>query len=70
MDYKELLEKYNLLLNENIRLTEENNLLKAKLGITRIEGPAKDGRTIHAICRFKEHGILIIIMVYALLEER
>ena len=37
MDYKELLEKYNLLLNENIRLTEENNILKAKLGMTKCE---------------------------------
>ncbi|MBN2373634.1 hypothetical protein JXL19_07600 [bacterium] len=34
MDYKELLEKYHLLLNENSRLTEENSILKAKLGIT------------------------------------
>ncbi|MGA1865499.1 MAG: DUF4258 domain-containing protein [bacterium] len=36
----------------------------------RIEGSAKDGRTIHVICRFKEYGILIIITVYALSEER
>ena len=33
MDYKELLKKYNHLLNENSRLTAENNILKAKLEI-------------------------------------
>ena len=36
----------------------------------RIEGPSKDGRTIHIICRFKEKGNLIIITVYALSEEK
>lgn len=35
----------------------------------RIKGPAKDGRLIHVICRFKEDGNLIIITVYALTEE-
>jgi len=35
----------------------------------RIEGPAKDGRLIHTVCRFKEEGNLIIITVYALTEE-
>ncbi|MGA1842865.1 MAG: TOTE conflict system archaeo-eukaryotic primase domain-containing protein, partial [bacterium] len=39
MDYKALLEKYNLLLNENSRLTKENNILKAKLGITKSKSP-------------------------------
>ncbi len=34
----------------------------------KIEGPAKDGRWIHIICRFKENGNLIIITVYALKE--
>ncbi len=34
MDYKELLEKYNLLLDENSRLIQENNRLKSQLGIT------------------------------------
>ena len=32
----------------------------------RIEGPAKDGRLIHVICRFHEIHELIIITVYAL----
>lgn len=32
----------------------------------RIEGPAKDERLIHVVCRFKEEGNLIIITVYAL----
>lgn len=35
----------------------------------RIEGPAKDGRLIHAVCRFKEDENLIVITVYALTEE-
>ena len=35
----------------------------------RIEGPARDGRLIHVICRFKEHANLIIITVYALSED-
>lgn len=36
----------------------------------RIEGPARDGRLIHVICRF--HGVkdLLIITVYALEVER
>jgi len=33
MDYKELLEKYNLLLDENSRLMKENDRLKVQLGI-------------------------------------
>ncbi len=32
MDYRELLEKYNLLLSENRRLIEENDRLKMQLG--------------------------------------
>jgi hypothetical protein len=32
----------------------------------RIEGPARDGRQIHVICRFRENAGLIIITVYAL----
>ena len=35
----------------------------------RIEGPAKDGRLIHVVCRFKEDDNLIVITVYALTEE-
>lgn len=35
----------------------------------RIEGPARDGRVIHVICRFKEDANLIIITVYALSED-
>ncbi|MBI4596173.1 MAG: DUF4258 domain-containing protein [Candidatus Tectomicrobia bacterium] len=35
----------------------------------RIEGPAKDGRPVHVICRFKADGNLIIITVYALMED-
>lgn len=53
----------------------ENAILKGKVekrltrdirGIRyRIEGPAKDGRRIHVICRFKEES-LVIITTYAL----
>jgi len=32
----------------------------------RIEGPARDGRLIHVLCRFREGSNLIIITVYAL----
>ena len=35
----------------------------------RLESPAKDGRLIHVICRFKEEGSLIIITVCAVMEE-
>lgn len=35
----------------------------------RIEGPAKDGRRIHVVCRFKEDGQLIVITTYALTEN-
>jgi hypothetical protein len=36
----------------------------------RIEGPAKDGRPVHVVCRFNEEGTLVIITVYALTEEK
>ncbi len=32
----------------------------------RIEGPARDERLIHVICRFRENTNLIIITVYAI----
>jgi len=32
----------------------------------RIEGPARDGRLIQVICRFREDANLIIITVYAI----
>jgi hypothetical protein len=30
----------------------------------RIEGPGKDGRQMHVLCRFREIGNLVIITVY------
>jgi hypothetical protein len=35
----------------------------------RIEGPTRDERLIHVICRFREDSSLLIITVYALTEE-
>jgi hypothetical protein len=35
----------------------------------RIEGPAKDGRLMHVLCRFQETGSLILITVYELEQE-
>ena len=35
----------------------------------RIEGPARDGRVIHVISRFKEDANLIIITVYVMSED-
>ena len=32
----------------------------------RIEGPARDGRTLHVVCRFDEKKELLVITVYAL----
>lgn len=48
-------EKINKKLSEDIRGTRY-----------RIEGPIKDGRMIHVICRFKEDSNLIIITAYTL----
>jgi hypothetical protein len=31
----------------------------------RIEGPARDGRLMHVVCRFRETGSLIVITAYA-----
>jgi hypothetical protein len=48
----------------------EKKLLEDARGTRyRIEGPAKNGRPLHVICRFKEDANLIIITVYALQEE-
>jgi hypothetical protein len=35
----------------------------------RIEEPARNGRTIHVLCRFREDANLVIITVYALPED-
>tara|TARA_B100001964_G_C13961913_1_gene478070 strand:+ start:334 stop:543 length:210 start_codon:yes stop_codon:yes gene_type:complete len=53
----------NAILKGNI-----NKRLKEDIRGTRyrIEGPAKDGRLIHVVCRFKEEDNFIIITVYAL----
>lgn len=47
----------------------EKKLTSDKRGTRyRVEGPAKDGRPIHVICRFKEDANLVIITTYALTE--
>ena len=35
----------------------------------RVEGPAKDGRLVHVVCRLDENDDLRIITVYALSDE-
>lgn len=53
----------NAILNGRI----EKKLIEDKRGTRyRIEGPARDDRIIHVVCRFKEHGNLIVITAYAL----
>ena len=54
----------------------ENAILKGKINKKmthdergtryRIEGPTRDGRLIHVICRYRENTNLLIITVYAL----
>jgi hypothetical protein len=46
MDYKELLEKYNILLEEKKRLSEENSQLKALLGPAKLSPSPKTGHQI------------------------
>jgi len=58
------------------RMDIENAILKGKIEKkmtnderrtrNRMEGPAKDDRLIHVLCRFKEDTSLVIITVYAL----
>ena len=36
----------------------------------RIEGPTRDGRLIHVICRFREDADVIIITTYAVTGDR
>jgi hypothetical protein len=65
--------------DELSRVDIENAILKGKVEKKlsedvrgtryRIEGPAKNGRLIHVICRFREDANLIIITVYALEVE-
>jgi len=68
------------MLDDELRRDDiENAILKGRIekklsedirGIRyRIEGPAKDGRLIHVICRFRDDTNLIIITVYALPEN-
>lgn len=65
-----------LLDDELERIDIENAILKGRIEKKmkedmrgtryRMEGPARDGRAIQVLCRFKEDASLIIITVYAL----
>jgi len=54
MDYEELLEKYNLLLGEVNRLTEENSQLKTKLGLTKSETPQINASSIKSEINYRD----------------
>jgi len=65
------------MLDDNLeRKDVENAILKGRIekkmthdergARYRIEGPARDGKLIYVICRFREHADLIIITVYVL----
>jgi hypothetical protein len=54
MDYKELLEKYNLLLGEVNRLAEENSQLKAQLGLTKSETPQINASSIKSEINYRD----------------
>jgi hypothetical protein len=55
--------------NAILRGKVEKQLTKDLRGTRyRLEGPARDGRLIHVVCRFNENRTLIIITVYALTE--
>ncbi len=54
MDYKELLEKYNILLGEVNRLTEENSQLKAQLGLTKSETPQNNASSIKSEINYRD----------------
>ncbi len=62
MDYKELLEKYNLLLGEVNRLTEENSQLKAQLGLTNSETPQNNASSIKSENNYRDDDSLIEII--------
>jgi hypothetical protein len=55
--------------NAILRGRVEKRLTKDLRGTRyRLEGPARDGRLIHVVCRFNENRTLIIITAYALTE--
>jgi hypothetical protein len=56
--------------NAILRGKVEKKLLEDVRGTRyRIEGPAKNGRPLHVVCRYREDANLIIVTVYALQEE-
>ena len=56
MDYKELLDNYNNLLNEVDRLSKENNKLKEKLGIT-LPNTVNDVHPVSSLVGNQQHDI-------------
>ena len=54
MDYRELLEKYRILLDEVNRLTEENSQLKAQLGLTKSEFSENNALAIKSEINYRD----------------
>ena len=54
MDYKELLEKYYILLEEVKRLTKENSSLKTQLGLTKSETPQNNASPIKSEFNYRD----------------
>ena len=57
MDYKKLLENYNTLLEEVIRLTEENSQLIAKLGLQEAKALALLGYLYSPVVRITSRNL-------------
>ena len=58
MDYTELLEKYNLLLGEVNRLTEENSQLKAQLGLMKSETLQINASSIKSEINYRDDDLI------------
>jgi superfamily II DNA or RNA helicase len=61
MSYKELIEKYRLLLIDNSRLMEENRQLKARLGMTPSDPSGNHGETLLAENRILDDASILHI---------
>ncbi|NJO72349.1 MAG: DUF4258 domain-containing protein [Leptolyngbyaceae cyanobacterium RM1_406_9] len=66
-DYLERQDVEHAILRGQIRKTMTHDTRGTRY---QIEGSTIDGRLIHVICRFRDEGSLIIITVYALMEDK